>query len=63
MKRYSMSEEVLNKILGYLGTCRYDQVAGLVQEIHKDIEEVLDEQRVGITLMPKKKKPKKKKGY
>ena len=42
MKRYSISENVLNKVMSYLGTCRYDQVTELINEMRQDAKEIVE---------------------
>lgn len=37
--KYKISEELLNKILAYLGVGQFKDVAGLVQEIQLEVRE------------------------
>ena len=39
-KRYSVSEKILDGILGYLGTCKYQEVAQIITALQQDAKEI-----------------------
>jgi hypothetical protein len=43
MKRFSVSEQVINSIFQYLVTRPYQEVAKGIEELQKDIQEILPE--------------------
>lgn len=45
MNRYSLSEETLNKILGYLGNKPYVESAGLVDAIRNDVKLIQNQEQ------------------
>jgi hypothetical protein len=44
--KYEIAEDLINKILGYLGTRPYIEVAGLITEIQGGVKKVEDERTV-----------------
>ena len=36
-KSFAISEKTMNALLGFLQTCRYDQVAGLIQTLSNEV--------------------------
>jgi len=46
MYKYEIAEDLINKILGYLGTRPYIEVAGLITEIQAGVKKVEDERTV-----------------
>ena len=43
MDKYEIAEDLINKILGYLGTRPYIEVAGLITEIQGGVKKVENE--------------------
>jgi hypothetical protein len=43
MSQYEIAEDLINKILGYLGTRPYIEVAGLIAEIHGGVKKLENE--------------------
>ena len=44
--KYQLSEETINQVLQYLGTCPFSQVAHLIHKIRQEAKEVDSEQPV-----------------
>lgn len=44
MKKYEVSEEILNKIMGYLGTCPFAQVNDMIMALQAELRPQLLQQ-------------------